>query len=61
MREAWEDYRLLTALRETGKTDLLAELVASCAGATDYADIENIPNRSNFQALRDKALEAFKK
>ena len=61
MREAWEDYRLLTALRETGKTDLLAELVASYAGATDYADIENIPNRSNFQALRDKALEAFKK
>ena len=44
-----------------GKDELLAELLKSYEKATDYADWENVPNRSNFQALHDKALEAFKK
>ena len=59
MREAWEDYRLLTALRAAGKDALLAELLKSYEKATDYTDWENVPNRSNFQSLRDKALGAF--
>ena len=59
MRKAWEDYRLLAALREAGKTDLLAKLLDAYEGATDYADWENVPNRSDFQSLHDKALGAF--
>ena len=59
MREAWEDYRILSALRDAGKTELLAELLAVYEGATNYSDSENVPNRANFRSLRDKALSAF--
>lgn len=59
MREAWEDYRLLTALRDAGRDGLLADLLAEYEKATDYADIENVPNRSDFQSLHDRALGAF--
>ena len=61
MREAWEDYRMLAALRAAGKDEFLAELLKTYEKATDYADWENVPSRSNFQALHDKALQAFKK
>ncbi len=59
MREAWEDYRMLAALRAAGKEALLGELLKSYEKATDYADWENVPNRSDFQSLHDKALGAF--
>ena len=59
MREAWEDYRMLEALRRAGKGDLLDELLKSYEGATDYADWENVPNHSDFQSLHDQALGAF--
>ena len=59
MRKAWEDYRMLEALRRAGKTDLLTKLLDAYEGATDYADWENVPNRSDFQSLHDKALGAF--
>lgn len=59
MREAWEDYRLLEAVRRAGKNELLAELLGVYDKAQDYTDIENVPNRADFPALRDKALAAF--
>lgn len=59
MREAWEDYRLLVALQDAGKTELLAELLAEYESATNYADVENVPNRANFPKLRERALAAF--
>ena len=59
MREAWEDYRLLTALRQSGKNELLQKLLESYDRAQDYEDIENMPNTSDFQALRDTALSSF--
>ncbi len=59
MREAWEDYRLLTALRLAGKNALLQKLLDSYEQAQDYSDIENLPNSSDFQALRDTALSSF--
>ena len=60
MHEAWEDYRMLAALRNAGKDELLAELLKSYKGATEYADPKNVSNRPNFQSLHDKALAAFK-
>ena len=42
-----------------GKDELLDELLKSYEGATDYADFENVPNHSDFQALHDQALGAF--
>lgn len=59
MREAWEDYRLLEAVRRAGKNELLAELLGVYDKAQDYTDIENVPNRADFPALRNKALAAF--
>ena len=59
MREAWEDYRTLEALRRAGKDKLLDELLKSYEGATNYADMESVPNHSDFQSLHDKALGAF--
>ena len=59
MREAWEDYRMLEALHRAEKDKLLDELLKSCEGATDYADMESVPNHSDFQSLHDKALGAF--
>ncbi len=48
-----------THRRGVGKDDLLAGLLAEYEKATDYADFENVPNRSNFQSLHDKVLGAF--
>jgi len=59
MREAWEDYRILTALKEAGKNTLLSELLGEYERAQDYSDVENVPNHADFQMLRDKALNAF--
>ena len=61
MREAWEDYRMLEALRRAGNDKLLDELLKSYEGATNYADMESVPNHSDFQSLHDKALGAFVK
>ena len=62
MREAWEDWRLLTALRETGKTELLDALLKEFAGSFDRPNMETErPYKCDFHALRDKALQAFKK
>ena len=59
MREAWEDYRLLEAVRRAGKRELLSELLGAYEHAQDYTDIENMPNHADFQSLRDRALSAF--
>lgn len=60
MREAWEDWRLLTALREAGKTELLDALLKEFADSFDPPNMETAkPYKCDFQALRDKALGAF--
>ena len=59
MREAWEDYRLLEAVRRAGKKVLLAELLGAYEKAQDYTDIENVPNHADFLALHYRALQAF--
>ena len=59
-REAWEDWRLLTALREAGKTELLDALLKEFADSFDPPNMETAkPYKYDFQALRDKALGAF--
>lgn len=56
-REAWEDWRLLTALREAGKTELLDALLKEFADSFDPPNMETSrPYKCDFQALRDKAL-----
>ena len=60
MREAWEDWRLLTALREAGKTELLDALLKEFADSFDPPNMETSrPYRCDFFKLRDKALAAF--
>ena len=59
MREAWEDYRILAALKAAGRKELLAELLGAYERTQDYTDIENVPNRADFQSLRDMALAEF--
>ncbi|OQC12740.1 MAG: hypothetical protein BWX73_02716 [Lentisphaerae bacterium ADurb.Bin082] len=49
MREGWEDYRLLCALRAAGKQQLLDELLTASG-----------QNQVNWQDLRNRALAAFK-
>ena len=49
----------LPALRRSGKNELLEKLLESYEQAQDYKDIENMPNTSDFQALRDTALLSF--
>ena len=62
MREAWEDWRLLTALREAGKTELLDALLKEFAESFDRPGMETErPYKCDFRKLRDKALQAFKK
>ena len=60
LREAWEDWRLLTALRETGKTEVLDALLKEFADSFDrpHMEIER-PYKCNFLKLREKALDAF--
>ena len=60
MREAWEDWRLLTLLRRTGRTELLSSLLETFAASFDRKRMESSkPYSCDFRALRDKALEAF--
>ena len=62
MREAWEDYRLLTALREAGKKDVLDALLKEFGDSFDPPRMEAAtPYKCDFLELRDKALGAFKK
>lgn len=59
MRDAWEDYLLLAALRRDGKQPVLKELLDAYESATDYSNVESVPNSSDFTALHDKALKAY--
>ena len=60
MREAWDDWRLLTALREAGKTELLDSLLKEFGDTFDQADIITAkPYKCDFLKLRKKALGAF--
>ena len=60
MREAWEDWRLLTALKEAGKTELLASLLKEFGDSFDRPNMETArPYKCDFLKLRDKALGAF--
>ena len=60
MREALEDWRLLTALREAGKADVLDALLKEFADSFDPPNMETSrPYRCDFFKLRDKALAAF--
>ncbi|MBR4616806.1 MAG: hypothetical protein IKO55_14445 [Kiritimatiellae bacterium] len=62
MREAWEDWRLLTALKEAGKTDLLDALIKEFGDSFDPPNMETArPYKCDFFKLRDRVLEAFKK
>ena len=62
MREAWEDWRLLTALREAGKTELLDSLLKEFGDSFDRPNMESArPYTCNFLKLREKALGAFAK
>ena len=60
MREAWEDWRLLTALKEAGKTELLDSLFKEFGDSFDRPNMETArPYKCDFLKLRDKALAAF--
>ena len=60
MREARDDWRLLTALREAGKTELLDSLLKEFADSFDRRNMNGgRPYRCDFLELRDKALGAF--
>ena len=60
MREAWEDWRLLDALRQAGKDDVLKALLAEFAASYDEPRRESCrPYTCDFLKLRDKALDAF--
>jgi hypothetical protein len=60
MREAWEDWRLLTALKEAGKTELLDSLLKEFGDSFDRPNMETArPYKCDFLKLRDKALGAF--
>ena len=60
MREAWEDWRLLTALRESGKTEVLDALLKEFGDSFDRPGMEGErPYRCDFRKLRNKALAAF--
>ena len=60
MREAWEDWRLLTALKEAGKTELLDSLFKEFGDSFDRPNMETArPYKCDFLKLRNKALDAF--
>ena len=60
LREAWEDWRLLTALKEAGKTEVLDALLKEFAESFDRPGMEaERPYKCDFRKLRDKALAAF--
>ena len=61
MREAYEDWLLLTALRRTGRKKLLAELLDEFAGSFVPNEKETSkPYACDFSALRLRALESFR-
>lgn len=61
MREAWEDWRLLSLLHRTGRTELLSALLEAFAASFDRKRMESSkPYSCDFRALRDKALAAFR-
>ena len=54
--------RLLTALKEAGKTELLDSLLKEFGDSFDRPNMEGLyPYRCDFLKLRDKALGAFAK
>ena len=60
MREAWEDWRLLAALKKAGKTKILDALLKEFAESFDRPKMETAkPYKCDFQSLRDRALLAF--
>ncbi len=60
MREAWEDWRILTALKKAGKTEILDALLKEFGDSFDEPNMETSkPYSCDFQMLRDKALGAF--
>ena len=60
MREAYEDWRLLLALRAAGKTEVLDALIKEVAASFDQPNMESAkPYACDFQSLRDRALAAF--
>jgi hypothetical protein len=60
MREAWEDWRILTLLRKSGKNELLDALFEEFAGSFRKEDVETSkPYACDFLSLRDRALSAF--
>lgn len=60
MREAWEDWRLLSLLKASGKTELLDSLLKNFGDSFDPPNMETSkPYKCDFQKLRDKALRAF--
>ena len=61
MREAYEDWLLLTALRKSGREKLLAELLDEFAGSFVPAKKETSkPYSCDFSALRLKALRSLR-
>ena len=60
MREAVEDFRLLTAVREAGKDEVLSSVLAEFASFFDPVRAESSrPYRCDFNALRDRLLKLF--
>ena len=58
LREAYEDWQLLDALKLSGRHELLKELIAEFADSFDPKQIEaERPYKCDFRALRDKALQ----
>ena len=62
MREAWEDWRLLSLLRSSGKATVLDAILREFAVSFDPSNMESAkPYACDFLKLRDKALQAFTK
>ena len=60
MREAYEDWRLLVALRDAGKNEVLDALLKEVSESFDRPNMETSkPYKCDFVKLRDKALDAF--
>ena len=56
MREAWEDWRLLSLLKASGKTELLDSLLKEFGDSFDPPNMETSkPYKCDFQALHAAA------
>jgi len=61
MRESWDDYRLLTLLKEQGKTGLLAQLKHDYEnGVPSIPAEETTTDRDERSAQVDKSLSALR-